>query len=151
MSSNTAKCYECRAGEHEDEDDDIKMCVVRCPGEKTRRGNLCAAHRRIMEEDGYEVEVEEPKQVARVRTRRPDVTNIPKVGTAAWYDKIEAIVQWYTGWDNLADMCRNNPTLVITENTSDHEALAITALREAYKFVNGREAYPVGGMYGSGY
>ena len=47
------KCFECRAGEHEDEDDDIKQCVV--TGDGTKKGYLCNHHRAILEEDGYTV------------------------------------------------------------------------------------------------
>jgi len=46
------KCYECRASEHDDEDDDIRMCVV-----NGKRGNLCNAHRTIHEEDGEPVKL----------------------------------------------------------------------------------------------
>jgi hypothetical protein len=52
-----AKCFECRAGEHDDEDDDIRMCLITLDGERARRGNLCGHHRCIMEEDGYTVTI----------------------------------------------------------------------------------------------
>ena len=51
------QCYECRAGEHENYDDDVCMTTVRDPDgeEKTRRGYLCGEHRTANEDDGYEV------------------------------------------------------------------------------------------------
>jgi len=57
------KCYECRAGEHEDEDDDIMMCSVidNITGKVLKRVRLCAAHRfdnRWIWE-GYHVEITE--------------------------------------------------------------------------------------------
>jgi hypothetical protein len=51
------QCFECRAGEHDNEDEDVRMCVIKSPlsDERTRRGYLCATHRMVMEEDGYKV------------------------------------------------------------------------------------------------
>jgi hypothetical protein len=52
------QCFECRAGEHEDEDDDIKMVTVINPDTKKiyRHGKLCRAHRNIFLHDGYILE-----------------------------------------------------------------------------------------------
>jgi len=50
-------CFECRGGEHEDYDDDIKMVVVIDPETKKiyRRGKMCGEHRCMYEDDGYTV------------------------------------------------------------------------------------------------
>jgi hypothetical protein len=49
------QCYECRGGEHEDYDDDIRMCVITAPGERPRRGHLCSEHRCMLRDDGYTI------------------------------------------------------------------------------------------------
>jgi hypothetical protein len=50
-----AKCFECRNGEHDDEDDNIKMCNIVDPktGKTIKRGNLCGAHQTMYLDDGY--------------------------------------------------------------------------------------------------
>lgn len=50
-------CKECRDGEHEDYDFEIKLCTVRDPDglNPTRRMKLCSEHRSVFEMDGYEV------------------------------------------------------------------------------------------------
>jgi hypothetical protein len=39
------KCYECRAGEHEDYSDDIEMCKITQHDGKSKHMNLCGYHR----------------------------------------------------------------------------------------------------------
>ena len=51
------QCYECRAGEHEDEDNDIKMVMLYDDGVLLRKCKMCKTHREIFEEDGYTVKV----------------------------------------------------------------------------------------------
>lgn len=54
-------CYECRAGEHENYDDDVVMCIVTDPTgddpdyRTPKRGYLCREHRAMRIEDGYTV------------------------------------------------------------------------------------------------
>ena len=49
------RCFECRAGEHEDIDDEIEMCKIINPdtGKMFKRGYLCSAHQDIFISDGY--------------------------------------------------------------------------------------------------
>lgn len=51
------RCCECRAGEHDDYDDDVVLAVVQCPesGHLVRRGFLCGEHRAAYRDDGYRV------------------------------------------------------------------------------------------------
>lgn len=56
----TARCCECRKGEHDDYDDDIKFIVVVDPDRPNRfvcRGNVCGEHREAFESDGYTVRI----------------------------------------------------------------------------------------------
>ena len=56
MSNTTTKqCCECRAGEHDNYDNDVQFVVVRDPDIKgfTLRGYLCGEHRTAFEDDGY--------------------------------------------------------------------------------------------------
>ena len=49
------RCFECRNGEHEDFDDDVRMTLVRDPDTHKvyRRGYLCSEHRGVFESDGF--------------------------------------------------------------------------------------------------
>jgi hypothetical protein len=49
------KCFECRAGEHEDNDDMIIMCSIIDPktGKQIKRGRLCGEHQHMYLTDGY--------------------------------------------------------------------------------------------------
>lgn len=51
------RCCDCRNGEHENYDNNVKLVVVRDPetGHIIKRGNLCATHREMYETDGYKV------------------------------------------------------------------------------------------------
>jgi len=50
------RCFECRAGDHDDYDDDVRVATVRDPeGGRPRRVSLCGEHRAAMRDDGYEV------------------------------------------------------------------------------------------------
>jgi hypothetical protein len=52
----SAKCYECRAGDHEDYDDDVAKVTVRDPdGGRPKVGFLCGEHRAAARDDGMEV------------------------------------------------------------------------------------------------
>lgn len=54
-----AKCFECRMGEHADFDDDIKLVEIRYADEPTgkfvKRAKMCAEHRDMFADDGYDV------------------------------------------------------------------------------------------------
>ena len=52
-------CCECRGGEHEDYDGDVKMCYVRNPDTKKviAKGKMCGEHRCMYEDDGNIVDV----------------------------------------------------------------------------------------------
>ncbi len=53
------RCTECRNGEHEDYDDDIRVVVVIDPETGKGKGKkirLCREHRTAMRDDGYSVE-----------------------------------------------------------------------------------------------
>jgi hypothetical protein len=58
MPNNTKRCFECRLGEHDNYDDDVRLVVVRDPETKkiVRRGYLCGDHRDCWRTDGYEVQ-----------------------------------------------------------------------------------------------
>ena len=49
------KCFECKRGEHEDEDENYTKVLVRDPNTHKiyGRGFVCAHHFSILEEDGY--------------------------------------------------------------------------------------------------
>ena len=51
------RCFECREGEHDDMDDDIRLVLVRDPETNHiyRRGYLCGEHRGQFRDDGYTV------------------------------------------------------------------------------------------------
>lgn len=50
------RCAECRDGEHDNLDDDVRLCVVTNPdGGPPRRANLCGEHRQARRDDGYTV------------------------------------------------------------------------------------------------
>ena len=59
METKTTKnqCFECRNGEHEDYDSDIRLIVAKDPdtGRIYRRGKLCSEHRAAYSDDGYKV------------------------------------------------------------------------------------------------
>ena len=61
MKSKKAKyCADCRDGEHDNYDDDTIFVVVRDPNKEGRgkiikRSYMCAHHREIYLDDGYEV------------------------------------------------------------------------------------------------
>jgi hypothetical protein len=155
------KCYECKQGaQEEDYDDDIVKCQVTDPTTmKSKTVNLCFHHRFNGDFvwEGYQiVEIEKlsPKKMSiPVATCKTMPTRWPAgvmVGTASWYSHMDDVVRYWTGWESLREMCANNPTLAVTKNSNENEAAAIREMRDAYKFVNGREAYPANGTYGSG-
>jgi len=51
------RCSECRNGEHDDYDDDIRLVYVRDPESNKiiLRANLCNEHREMFASDGYQV------------------------------------------------------------------------------------------------
>ena len=53
------RCKECRDGEHENYDDDVRLVMVRDPNTrgKVMRAFLCGEHRDAREDDGYLVEI----------------------------------------------------------------------------------------------
>lgn len=53
----TLQCADCRNGEHENYDDDVKLVMVRDPetGKLAKRAYLCREHRQAYEDDGYTV------------------------------------------------------------------------------------------------
>lgn len=63
------RCCECRAGQHEDYDDEIELCVVIDPDTKKiyRRGYLCEGHRNMFLEDGYTVTEKKKKPVQKIK------------------------------------------------------------------------------------
>jgi hypothetical protein len=65
-----------------------------------------------------------------------------KEGSPEWYKEMDVLVKRYTGWDSLKHMCANRPTLRVSKGHSNLEASAIYMLRDAYKFVTGRESHP---------
>jgi hypothetical protein len=48
-------CCECRAGEHDNYDEDVRLAVVRDPDSNRFkvRGYLCSDHRTMFRDDGY--------------------------------------------------------------------------------------------------
>jgi hypothetical protein len=54
---HAARCSECRAGEHDDYDVIVGLCVVKDPdtGKVVLRAYLCASHVEMRVGDGYEV------------------------------------------------------------------------------------------------
>lgn len=53
------RCADCRNGEHDNFDDDIKLVYVRNPETKKiiRRAYMCHSHRDMYADDGYEVKI----------------------------------------------------------------------------------------------
>ena len=51
------RCCECRNGEHENLDDDVRMTIVKDPdtGHIVKRGYICGEHREAYECDGYDL------------------------------------------------------------------------------------------------
>lgn len=51
------RCCECRKGEHENLDDNLKKVEVRNPDTRgfVLRGWVCGEHREAFESDGYEI------------------------------------------------------------------------------------------------
>ena len=52
------RCCQCRAGEHDNYDDDVRLVVVRDPdtGWIRLRGYCCANHRVAFADDGYKID-----------------------------------------------------------------------------------------------
>lgn len=52
------QCCECKAGEHDDYDNDIKQVIVKDPDTKKviKRGKMCNEHQVMYLDDGYIVE-----------------------------------------------------------------------------------------------
>ena len=52
------QCHECKLGEHEDYDDDVKLVTVTDPdtGKRLKRAKLCGEHREMFASDGYDVD-----------------------------------------------------------------------------------------------
>jgi len=67
MSSDRKKkavrCADCRAGEHPDFDDDVRLVLIRDPDvpRYRKRAYLCSEHRQAYEWDGYTVTLIERK------------------------------------------------------------------------------------------
>ncbi len=55
MTENQRQCADCRAGEHENYDDDIMLTVIKDPdnGKLVKRAFLCWEHREAYAWDGY--------------------------------------------------------------------------------------------------
>ena len=53
----TTRCAECRDGEHENYDDDVRLCVLRDPETRkiVKRAYLCSEHRVANDDDGFEI------------------------------------------------------------------------------------------------
>lgn len=51
------QCVDCRDGEHDNYDDDVRVTIVREPGKGkwVKRGYMCRLHREMYAEDGYDV------------------------------------------------------------------------------------------------
>ena len=51
------QCADCRDGEHDNIDENIKLVYVRDPDTKkmVKRAYMCEAHREMYNDDGYEV------------------------------------------------------------------------------------------------
>lgn len=52
------QCSECRDGEHEDYDDNVRLVTVTDPdtGKQLKRAKLCGEHQEMHASDGYDVE-----------------------------------------------------------------------------------------------
>lgn len=53
----TKRCIECRAGCHDNYDDNVLLCKIVDPDTRKmyKRGYLCSEHRTAFADDGYEV------------------------------------------------------------------------------------------------
>lgn len=53
----TKRCVECRAGCHDNYDDNVLLCKIVDPDTRKmyKRGYLCSEHRTAFADDGYEV------------------------------------------------------------------------------------------------
>jgi len=52
------QCADCRDGEHDNYDDELKLVIIRdpdMPGRMVKRAYLCEHHREMYAEDGYAV------------------------------------------------------------------------------------------------
>jgi len=51
------QCFQCRNGEHENYDDDVRLFVISDPDkqERTKRGYLCGQHQMMAMEDGWNI------------------------------------------------------------------------------------------------
>lgn len=63
-----------------------------------------------------------------------------ELGSPEWVAAMDALVRKETGWDSLDEMCRNSPTLRPYDGSLKQLAICVQ-LREAFRFVTGREAY----------
>jgi hypothetical protein len=56
--TNANQCHECKLGEHEDYDDDVRLVTVSDPdtGKRIKRAKLCGEHREMFASDGYDVD-----------------------------------------------------------------------------------------------
>jgi len=54
------QCADCRDGEHDNYDDDVKLVMVKETDERQflKRAYMCKAHRNMYEDDGYEVKIQ---------------------------------------------------------------------------------------------
>jgi hypothetical protein len=141
------RCYECKQGaQDEDYDDDVVKCIIRDPktGRVHKIVNLCRSHRFDGEFvwDGYLIEEVPKNAVVRTVVKKSKPSTNFEIGSPGWKILMDAIVTYWTGWESLDQMCANNPTLMVSKHSSDLERVAIHKMRAAYKFVNGREAYP---------
>ena len=53
-------CADCRDGEHDNYDDDVRLVMVRDPDENNKlikRSNMCDAHQNQYLDDGYTVKI----------------------------------------------------------------------------------------------
>lgn len=55
MSKMIAKCFECRAGEHEDISEKGEMFKIYLKGKFVKRGYLCEDHQDVYLTDGYQL------------------------------------------------------------------------------------------------
>jgi len=56
--SKAPQCADCRDGEHDNYDDELKLVIIRdpdMPGRMVKRAYLCEHHREMYAEDGYAV------------------------------------------------------------------------------------------------
>jgi hypothetical protein len=54
------QCADCRDGEHENYDDDVKLVMVKEPDERQflKRAYMCNEHREMYVSDGYVVKIQ---------------------------------------------------------------------------------------------